>query len=173
LPLSNELEIRVAAPADHAAIAALTVAAYRGDGQTHPDHPYEKVLADVTARAGEGTLLACADAYSGEVLGAVLFVLAESEYAEVCRPGQAEFRMLAVAPHAQRRGVGEALVRACVERAAALGCTAVVLSVRDFAQHAQRLYTRLGFTRDPALDWYPIEGVALLGMRYDFSATSS
>src|SRR6476619_4304467 len=52
---------------------------------------------------------------------------ADGVVAEVSRPGEAEFRMLAVAPGAQRRGAGEALVRACVGRARALGAEALVL----------------------------------------------
>lgn len=182
MPLSSEREagvarlgghtVRVATPADYEAIGALTVAAYRGDGQTHPDHPYEAVLANVSGRAGSGTMLVCVDP-AGDVLGAVLFVLSDSEYAELSRADEAEFRMLAVAPHAQRRGVGEALARACLDRAQALGCTGVVICVRDFADDARRLYQRLGFTPDPSLDWSPLDGVNLLGLRYDFPLTSS
>uniref|UniRef100_UPI000E3D3A40 GNAT family N-acetyltransferase n=1 Tax=Allorhizocola rhizosphaerae TaxID=1872709 RepID=UPI000E3D3A40 len=111
--------VRQARESDYAAIGALTVAAYRGDGQTHPEHPYEPVLSDVAGRSGAGTLLVC-EADSA-VLGAVLFVQPGSSYAEVSRPGEAEFRMLAVAPEAQRRGAGEALVRACLARARELG----------------------------------------------------
>jgi hypothetical protein len=32
---------------------------------------------------------------------------------------------------------------------------------------AHRLYERLGFTRLPALDWSPSEGVQLLGYTHD------
>lgn len=160
------LTIRVATPDDFAAIGELTVAAYRGDGQTRAGHPYEPVLLDAAGRAGAGTLLVCT-AEDGEILGSVLFVLPESELAEVSREGEAEFRMLAVAPHAQRRGVGEALVLACLDRARGLGCRAVVICVRDFVEGAKRLYKRLGFVREPSRDWSPMPGVMLLGLRYD------
>lgn len=162
----TDLIVREATPADFKAIGELTVAAYRGDGQTHPDHPYEPVLADAAGRSGAGTLLVCTSPPSEVVLGAVLFVLPGTRYAELSRDGEAEFRMLAVAPHAQRRGVGEALVTACLDRARDLGCTGVVICVRDFSEPAQRLYQRLGFFRDPALDWSPLDGVVLLGLRY-------
>src|SRR5690606_25675837 len=101
--------------------------------------------ADVASRAAAGQLLVAEEEQTGQVVGGVLFVLPGSAYAEIARPGEAEFRMLAVHPKAQRRGVGEALVRACVARAVELRCHAVVISVRDFAQAAQRLYRRLGF----------------------------
>lgn len=157
--------IRPAIPADYAAIAALTVAAYRGDGQTRPDHPYEKSLADVATRAEAGEIFV---SEQDGIEGAVLFVMPGSRYAELSCEGEAEFRMLAVSPHAQGRGVGEALVRACLERAREHGCKSVVISVNSISQPAQRLYARLGFVREPGLDWTPIPGVHLLGMRYCF-----
>jgi len=164
-------EIRVAAPEDFPAIGELTVAAYRGDGQTWSGHPYEPILLDATGRSHAGTLLVCAS--EDGVMGAVLFVEAGSEFSELAREGEAEFRMLAVAPWAQRRGVGEALANACLRRARDLGCSAVVICVRDFAVDAQRLYKRMGFVREPALDWSPYEGVLLLGLRYDLVSSSS
>ena len=163
--------IRVASPEDFPAIGELTVAAYRGDGQTWSGHPYESTLLDIAGRSGAGTLLVCASEEG--VLGAVLFVQPGSEYSELAREGEAEFRMLAVAPWAQRRGVGEALASGCLQRARELGCRAVVICVRDFATDAQRLYKRMGFVREPSLDWSPYEGVMLLGLRYDLMSSSS
>src|SRR5690606_5537712 len=142
-----------------------------------PGHPYERTLRDVAARAKAGDLLVAEDQSTGALVGAVLFVLPGSRYAELARPGDGELRMppgpppasaaprrrhaelarpgdgelrmLAVDPAAQRRGVGEALVRACLDLAADRGCRAVVISTRDVARAAQRLYARLGFTRVP------------------------
>jgi ribosomal protein S18 acetylase RimI-like enzyme len=162
--------IRPATPADHAAIARLTVAAYRADGQVAPGHPYEPALADVAGRAAAGELLVAVDDATGAVVGAVLFVRAGSRYAELAGPGEAEFRMLAVDPAAQGRGVGEALVRDCLDRAAAHGCRAVVISVRDFARAARRLYARLGFVRTPERDWSPRPDIQLYALRRDLPA---
>ncbi len=164
------LSVRTAEPADFAAIARLTVAAYRADGQLDGEHGYERVLADVPSRAAAGALLVAVDAVTGEVLGAVTFVLPGTRYAELSAPGEAEFRMLAVDPAAQGRGVGEALARACVARAIELGCRGVVICARSFATSAQRLYARLGFVRAPELDWSPLPGVELLGLRLDLFA---
>lgn len=162
-PARPPVSVRQATPDEFPALGALTVAAYRQDGQLTED--YAPVLADVAARARHGTVLAAIDEVTGALLGTVTFVLPGSPYAELSRPGEAEFRTLAVAPEAQRRGVGAALVRACVERAAALGCRAVVICTRDFALGAQRMYQRLGFERDPALDWSPAHGINLLALR--------
>jgi ribosomal protein S18 acetylase RimI-like enzyme len=155
--------VRPATPADYPAISNLTVAAYTADGQLKAGYSYRAVLADVATRAGAGELLVAAD--GDAVLGAVLFVRPGSSYAEVSSDGEAEFRMLAVDPAAQGRGVGRALVTACVDRADLLGCTAVVICVRDFSLPAQRLYDRMGFVRAPELDWTPLPDVKLLGLR--------
>jgi ribosomal protein S18 acetylase RimI-like enzyme len=77
--------------------------------------------------------------------------------ADIARPGEAEMRMLAVARDARGRGVGEALVRACVDRARAVeGCTSVALSTQRTMVTAHRLYERLGFVRTPDRDWNPL-----------------
>jgi len=158
------VRVRAARVEDHEAIARVSVAAYEADGQLKGEIPYAATLADVASRVGAGEIYVAVDA-DEVVLGAVTFVLPGSPFAELSGPGEAEFRMLAVDPVAQGRGVGEALARACVRRAGELGCAAVVICTRDFAAPAQRLYARMGFVRDPGLDWSPMPGVQLLGLR--------
>jgi ribosomal protein S18 acetylase RimI-like enzyme len=175
----TSISIRPARPADHPAIARLTVAAYRADGQLEQGNPYAAQLADVAARADAGELLVAEDLPVAEqvadpgtgaaVVGSVLFVLPGSPYAELSGPGEAEFRTLAVDPGAQGRGVGEALVRACLARAGEHGCRAVVICSRDFAGAAHRLYARLGFVRTPERDWSPRPGIDLLALRLDLA----
>ncbi|MCO1598491.1 GNAT family N-acetyltransferase [Micromonospora sp. RHAY321] len=160
------LRVRRAEPADYPAVARLTVAAYEADGQLKGENGYGAVLADVSTRAASGEVLVAVDEATGAVLGSVTFVLPGTPFAELSAAGEAEFRMLAVDPAAQGRGVGAALARACVDRAAELGCTAVVICVRaGMAASAHRLYERLGFVRSPAQDWSPVPGVDLLGLR--------
>lgn len=164
------MQVRPARPAEFPAVAGLTVAAYEADGQLADESGYATVLADVATRARHGEVLVAVDGVTGVVLGSVTFTLPGGRYAEISRPGEAEFRMLAVAPAAQGRGVGVALVRACVARATAYGCTAVVICVRDgFAVAARRLYTRLGFVREPERDWSPLPGVDLQALRMDLA----
>ncbi|WBC17814.1 GNAT family N-acetyltransferase [Micromonospora sp. WMMA1998] len=165
------LLVRRAEPADFPAVARLTVAAYEADGQLKGENGYAVVLADVAGRAETGEVLVAVDESTGAVLGAVTFVLPGTPYAELAGPGEAEFRMLAVDPAAQGRGAGAALARACVARAVELGCTAVVICVRDgMAAGARRLYDRLGFVRLPEKDWSPLPGVELLGLRLALTA---
>lgn len=56
-------------------------------------------------------------------------------------------------------------MRDCLERARAAGVSSVVLSTQPQMRAAHRLYERLGFSRDPDLDWTPERGVELLGYR--------
>ncbi len=162
-----DIIIRRATPADYDAIGRLTVEAYRADGQlTSPGAGYERVLADVESRAGAGEVLIAVDP-AGSIVGAVLFVLPGTRFAELSGPDEAEFRMLAVHPAAQGRGVGDALVRACVTRARDGGAKAVVICVRDFTKKAHRLYARIGFVRIPERDFSPLPGVNLLALRLD------
>ncbi|MBQ0978884.1 GNAT family N-acetyltransferase [Micromonospora zamorensis] len=160
------LRVRPAEPADFPAVARLTVAAYEADGQLKGEHGYGEVLADVSSRAASGEVLVAVDEVTDAVLGSVTFVLPGTPFAELSGPGEAEFRMLAVDPGAQGRGVGAALAQACVARAVELGCTALVICVRaGMADSAHRLYSRLGFVRAPEKDWAPAAGVDLLGLR--------
>lgn len=158
--------VRAVTPADYDEIARLTVAAYEADGQLEGEIGYEKVLADVATRAAHGEMFVAVDDDSDKPLGAVTFVMPGGRYSELARAelGEAEFRTLAVDPAAQRRGVARALVEACVDRAAALGCTALVISVRDFSIPAQRLYEKFGFVRQPERDWKPMPQVQLFAM---------
>jgi ribosomal protein S18 acetylase RimI-like enzyme len=70
--------------------------------------------------------------------------------------------MLGVAPAGQRRGVGRALVQACIDRAREQGRGALVLSSEVRMASAHRLYERMGFVRDPERDWQPNPDVSLL-----------
>ncbi len=160
--------IRPAREADLAAVGALTIEAYRADGLVADTDAYAAHLADAVARFRDAELLVAVDASDGAegaddgLLGSVTVVLPGTPLAEVSEPGEAEFRMLSVAAAARGRGVGEALVRAVLDRARALGADRVVLSSAEQMRAAHRLYERLGFTRLPERDWSPLPGVKLL-----------
>jgi ribosomal protein S18 acetylase RimI-like enzyme len=96
-------------------------------------------------------------------LGTVTFVSGEGSYSrEIAGDGEAEFRMLAVAPEAQGRGVGRALVEECLRRAQALGADRLVLSSGEWMTTAHRLYESCGFRRTPERDWEPAPQVRLI-----------
>ena len=142
------------------AVGELTVAAYVADGMD-PDYSYVEVLADAARRATDAELLVAVDA-DERLLGTVTMCEPGTPWAEVSRPGELEFRMLAVAPDAQGRGVGERLIRAVLDRAGERGVPRVVLSSSGYMHVAHRLYHRLGFIRLPCRDWQPVPGLQLL-----------
>ncbi|USX51390.1 GNAT family N-acetyltransferase [Lentzea sp. HUAS12] len=154
-----DLIIRPATEADLEAVGAVTVEAYRADGVVSGD--YAKVLADATSRFRDAEVVVAQDE-SGTVLGTVTVVHPGTPYAEISRPGELEFRMLAVSAAARGRGVGETLVRAVIDRAREAGATHVVLSSSEKMLAAHRLYERLGFTRLPDRDWSPTPGLKLV-----------
>ncbi len=158
-----DIVIRPAREEEFSAVGELTARAYLDDGLlTFAEcDPYLDRLRDAGDRAAHAELLVAVDAAADEVLGSVTYAAPGSRYAEVAGAGEGEFRMLAVASAARRRGVAEALVRACLDRARRSGLERVVISSQQAMTTAHRLYGRLGFTRVPERDWEPIPGTAL------------
>ena len=151
------LEIRPATPAEFAAVGDLCVAAY----QPFLAHAgkYVEVLRDAASRAAAAELLVAVDE---QLLGTITFVPEGGPLGEIAAPDETEFRMLAVSPAAQGRGVGTALLQHIVDETAARGRTGIVCSSQPAMRAAHRIYERLGFTRDPQRDWSPLPGVELL-----------
>lgn len=158
--------VRVVRPAEVAVLGRVTREAYVALGHPLPD-AYLAELEDVGARAASAVVLVAVDTDAG-VLGGLTYVEdAPNPFAEWDHPDWAGFRMLGVAPRAQGRGVGEALVRECVSRARAASKTRVVLHSATWMVGAHRLYRRLGFHRAPELDWSPAPDVPLWGFALD------
>jgi GNAT superfamily N-acetyltransferase len=160
------MEIRPVLPDEHDALGQLTVTAYAAiDPATVDEDDYVAELRDIAGRSTGADVLVAVDG-AGTVLGGVTYVPGpESPWAEFTGADTAGIRMLAVAPEAQGRGIGEALSRACVERARDAGKAQVVLHSTDRMTTAHRLYERLGFARDASLDWEPLPGFWLRGFR--------
>jgi ribosomal protein S18 acetylase RimI-like enzyme len=161
----SEVTIRRARPSEYTPAGELTVAAYRASGYTEADSPYAGKLADGATRAAEAELWVAVD--GDAVLGTVTMAPPSSPWAQVAGPADMEFRMLAVSKEARGRGVGEALTRAVVDRAAELGLTGVVLSSSTQMTTAHRIYERLGFRRTPDKDWQPSPDTSLVTYRLD------
>ncbi len=153
------------------AVGKLTAAAYVADGMD-PDDSYVKVLADASGRATDAELLVAVDA-DEQLLGTVTVCEPGTPWAEVSRPGELEFRMLAVTPAAQGQGIGERLTRAVIGRAVERGAHRVVLCSSDYMHVAHRLYHRLGFTRLPYRDWQPVPGLQLLAFALDLDEVAA
>lgn len=161
-----DITIRAAAPAEYAELGEITAQAYLTDGHLdyNENDAYLNVLRDVAGRAARAEVLVAER--GGRLLGGVTFAAPGSPLADIAGPDEAEFRMLAVARDGRGQGAGEALVRACLDRARAIeGVSAMVLSTQRSMAGAHRIYSRLGFERTPERDWAPIEGLTLLTYR--------
>ncbi|KKD05743.1 GNAT family N-acetyltransferase [Streptomyces sp. WM6386] len=165
-----DIEIRPAKPTEYAVIGEITAQAYLLDDLlTFGESDwYLGELRDVAKRAAAAEVVVAL--LGGEPIGTVTYVPAGGPMANLARPGEAEIRMLAVSRAARGRGAGEALVRACIDRArAADDCTGMVLSTQQIMHAAHRIYERLGFTRAPARDWDPIQGVEFTLLTYELT----
>jgi ribosomal protein S18 acetylase RimI-like enzyme len=152
-----DIVIRPVRAGEHEELGELTAQAYLLDGLLDfgESDAYLAQLRDVAKRAAAAEVLVATG--NGAVLGGVTFVPGPGPMADMAEPGEAEIRMLAVARAGRGRGAGEALVRACVERARRTeDCVRVVLSTQRGMLAAHRLYERLGFTRCPERDWKPL-----------------
>jgi GNAT superfamily N-acetyltransferase len=160
--------VRPAHPHELGRAGELTVEAYDADGYLVEDDPYLDTLRDAARRATEAEVyVAMLPEEPGHPVGTVTYCVPPSPWTELAREDEGEIRMLGVAPSARRRGVGEALVSACIERSRELGHTAVVLSSLPVQVAAHRVYARLGFRRTPDLDWSPLPDVELIAFRLE------
>lgn len=138
-------------------VGALTLAAYDRYGSIEGD--YRAFLGDPLRRIDRCTALLVATVPDpvGEphVVGTVTYV--EPDDAEwedrPERHGDAGFRVLAVAPSHEGRGVGSALVDACFDLARQAGAHRLLITSMSWMSRAHDLYVRrYGFVRRPDLD---------------------
>lgn len=161
------MQVRAVRPDEYERAGQVVVAAYRALPGEHMTAGYAAELADVAHRAGEAEVLVAVEAEGdGAILGCVTFVPdSTSPWAEFVEADEAAIRMLGVDPAAQGRGVGQALLDACLSRAGELGRGAVFLHSTPWMTAAHRLYERAGFVRVPDRDWRPLPTVPLLAFR--------
>lgn len=152
------IEVRPVRAHEHTTVGDLTVAAYDAAGRVSDD--YRRSLRDVAGRTGEEShVLVAVD--DGAVVGSVTVVSAGSEHFEHGRHGDGGFRMLAVIPRAQGRGVGRALLDAVLQHAHAVQWRRLTITTMEWMPAARAMYEAAGFVRRPDLDVRFSSGVGL------------
>jgi len=163
------VDVRDELRGDRTAILAVTLAAYEEYAGPLGEHwePYRRHIEATVADPGAAEQIVAAR--DGKIAGTVLLYPAG-----VPLPGTQieamewpEVRLLAVAPSERGHGIGEALMRECIARARLRGESALALHTTALMRAALRLYERLGFRRDPALDFHPAPGLTVSGYRLD------
>ncbi|MDF2443912.1 MAG: hypothetical protein JWR01_2115 [Subtercola sp.] len=137
------IRIRMIRPSEFDRVAELV-----HDANTHDfalDDEYRESLRQVAPRAREHEVWVAEDLASGSILGSVATPRPGHHISELGRPGELDFRMLAVDVAARGRGVGELLTRHVIELARQRGLVRVVLNTGPQMLAAHRLYRRLGF----------------------------
>jgi GNAT superfamily N-acetyltransferase len=149
--VSDPVTIRPMTPADVAVVGRLTLASYDAYGRI--DGPYRDELADPAGRLAGATAAIVAE-LDGRVVGTVSYVVpGDVEWEGRPEPeGDCGFRVLAVDPAVEGRGVGRRLVDHCIARARAEGRHRMVILSMSWMHRAHRLYERAGFVRRPDLD---------------------
>ena len=165
----GQLQFGDARPGDRPRIADLTVAAYREYADLLGpfwDGYRDNIVATVGAPSPAEQPIAT---LAGAIVGAVLLYPAGAVFVAGVDGERIldapEVRLLAVAPEARGRGVGEALMRECIRRARLAGAGSITLHTMPMMAAAMRLYERLGFARDPGLDFQPVPGATVDGFR--------
>jgi ribosomal protein S18 acetylase RimI-like enzyme len=162
----TDLVVRPARPDEYERIGALTIAAYKTLERDHLDDGYDEEILDVAGRAATAEVLVAVD-HDDTVVGACTFVSdPASPWMEWTNPDETELRLLAVDASARGRGVGQALVEACIARSRALG-RPLLLHTTQFMTSASRLYERLGFARMPERDVPGYEPYEFRAYRFD------
>jgi GNAT superfamily N-acetyltransferase len=151
---AGTLLIRSATEADYAHIARITVDSYLHAGHfADPDHEYLQFVQQVAARHAVSEILVAER--DGVVIGSVTLVRQGTEYADIARDGELEFRMLVVDPAVQRSGAGRALLNAVIARAREIqDVHTVSLTTGGHWAVARALYEADGFVHASARDWY-------------------
>jgi GNAT superfamily N-acetyltransferase len=163
------LRIRDARGSDARAIEAVTLSAYQEYAPLMPslwDAYRENIVSTLAAPEPASQLVA---ERGSRMVGTVLLYPAATDSDDRTpfpRP-YPEVRLLAVAPSARGKGIGEALMRECIRRARRSGATTLALHTTDLMRAAMRLYTRMGFQREPQLDFRPRPEVTIKGYVLD------
>ncbi|MFC6354888.1 GNAT family N-acetyltransferase [Luethyella okanaganae] len=143
----DDVVVRLMRPEETDAVSLLSERAYSHDYEL--SDPYRASIMAVEDRALEHQVWVAEDAASGDLLGTVSTPHAGEAISDLARPGELDFRLLAVDPAVRRHGIGELLTRHVLGLARIRGLGSVVMNSGPEMTSAHRLYETLGFERMP------------------------
>src|SRR5215472_2602337 len=161
MPILPPYSIAVARPDQYTAIGELLVQTYSalpGMPRVIDQPEYYARLRDVEARASNAAITVyVALSAAGDLMGSVDFIHSMEQYGSGGRAttvaDAAGIRLLAVADAYRGSGVGKRLTGVCIERAATVGKSQVILHTTRAMGTAWTMYERLGFVRSEDLDF--------------------
>src|SRR6266508_341930 len=103
--------------------------------------------------------------HAGRAVGTVTFYDDAAAEGIGWPTGWAGVRALGVDPTVRGRGIGQALMRVCLQRARAAGAAVLCLHTAEFMTTAVAMYLAMGFRRVPSFDFDAASHLRLVGAR--------
>lgn len=153
----STVEIRAATTDDHATIDALALEAWQVLKPGYDPRRWEELLVGVgtmSKLATEGRLLVAAT--PEPICGAVGYMPPGRSNPKIFPIEWPSIRMLVVRPSHRGRGIGKALMAACIREAVKDGARCIGLHTSPIMEIALPMYLRMGFIKDAELP--PIAG---------------
>ena len=149
----TEIQVRLATPADYAAIDALVEAAYAHDYGAQEAEVDPDSMHFARNRAAEFDVWIAFLPGVTEPVGSITTRrLGGPPLHEDVLDDELDLRLLAVSSAVRRKGIGAQLMRFVEQHTAEQGWRAVFLKTAPHMSGAHRLYESLGFERDSARD---------------------
>ncbi|SMG46743.1 aminotransferase class I/II-fold pyridoxal phosphate-dependent enzyme [Agreia pratensis] len=146
-PEPGGISVRLARPDEHDEIARQRLEAYRLDFTIGDDYAVQ--ILDVPRHAAIGEVWVAVDDATGRILGSVTTPRPGELLTPLGRPGEFDFRLLAVDPASRGRRVGSILTDFVIDLARERGAERVVMNSGTEMTTAHGLYERRGFSRMP------------------------
>ncbi|SMH35710.1 Ribosomal protein S18 acetylase RimI [Rathayibacter oskolensis] len=143
---TDDVLVRRVRASEYDEVSRLRLGAYAHDYELGEE--YAADVADVARHDREGEVWVAEDR-DGRVVATVTTAASGRNLYELGRPGELDWRLLAVAPEARGRGLGRLLTRFVVMLASERGLERVVMNSGSDMTTAHALYERMGFVRLP------------------------
>jgi GNAT superfamily N-acetyltransferase len=167
--VEKHLSLRNARDNERRIIRNITLAAYAQYQAVMPPRFWTRYHQHLIATLdGEGNDERIVAEQHGSIVGSVLLYPPAADYyaSATISTSYPEVRFLAVLPQMRGQGIGTALMKECERRAREAGAQAIGLHTMEVMRDAICMYEHLGYVRTPETDFWPGEGVVVLGYRH-------